>query len=82
MLSEAFKGQVQARPDETYTVLITVDPDAPVSDISALQRPSVEPYPGLSGIYKATLTGHAILALEQETAIQAIEPDDLTAHTQ
>ena len=79
-LPEAFAQRLSTDPDATYTVLITVNPDAADKANAALESISVKPVDGLQGIYKANLSGHELLKLQHDDTIQAIEPDDLEFH--
>lgn len=74
-ISEGFAQRLNASPDDTYSVMITLFPDAPRT--AALTSADIQPVAGLRGIYKAQLPGHALLELQHDNAIQAIEPDDL-----
>lgn len=77
-LPEAFAQRLSTDPDATYTVLITVNPDAvDWSPIVTAESGSIEPLDGLQGIYKANLSGRSILQLQQDEHVQAIESDDL-----
>ena len=73
-LSSELARQVTANPDAVYTVLITQKPDAEAADFADAQA-SIQPIAGLTGVFKASLTGHEILQLQHNGQIQAIEPD-------
>lgn len=80
MLSEHFEKQLRANPDQKRTIVVTLHPDA--NEESVRSVPGVEPFEGLTGLYKASLSGKEILQLDRDEAVQAIEPDDLTFETQ
>lgn len=80
MISADFEKQLRANLRQSYPVVITLQPDA--SDASVKSIANLQPFEGLTGIYKASLTGEEILHLGQKQVIQSIEPDDITFHTQ
>ena len=79
-ISEGFAQRLNTSPDDTYSVMITMQPDAVDKANSALKSANVKPIEGLKGIYKASLSGHELLKLQHDNTIQAIEPDDLEFH--
>jgi hypothetical protein len=79
-ISEGFAQRLNASPDDTYSVMITLHPDADDTNAAALKSTNVKPVEGLKGIYKATLSGRELLKLQQDDTIKAIEPDDLEFH--
>jgi hypothetical protein len=79
-ISEGFAQRLNARPDDTYSIMITQHPDATDKPSTTLKAPGVKPVEGLKGIYKAKLSGHEILKLQHDSTIQAIDSDDLEFH--
>ncbi|MDB5241782.1 MAG: hypothetical protein JWP57_2407 [Spirosoma sp.] len=79
-ISEGFAQRLNASPDDTYSVMITLHPDAAIKPDTTLKSTNIEPVEGLQGIYKASLSGHEILKLQHNDNIQAIESDDLNFH--
>ncbi len=77
MLAEPFAQQVQAQPDRSFPVLITLQPEASDADVAALAKPGLEKIEGVDGLYRGTLSGQDILELQHEKAIQSIDSDDL-----
>jgi hypothetical protein len=79
-ISEGFAQRLNTSPDDTYSVMITLNPDAVDKANSALKSAKVRPVEGLKGIYKANLSGHELLKLQEDDTIQAIDPDDIEFH--
>lgn len=79
-LTESFAQRLNTNPDATYSVLITLHPDAVNKAPAALNSAGVQPIDGLQGIYKATLSGQELLRLQNDDSVQAIEPDEPDFH--
>ena len=75
-ISDSFQTQCAQNKTSDYAVIVTLARESDGLQSGSVDPKKLQPIAGISGVYKAVLTGNEVLELSQNTEVEAVDPDE------
>ena len=75
-IRDSFKMQCTQNNANDYAVVVTLARDCDGLQSSSIDPAKLKAIDGITGVYKAVLTGNEVLELSECAEVEAVEPDE------